>query len=167
MIRFLLSLRAIMLIGSAGAMVGALLMFFQGGFYLHEAWHTLMTAGEAAERQVTVPVLEAVDAFLFGIVLVIFAYGIAIGFVFTLPEGYGSRLPEWMKVGGVGQLKATLAEVVIVVLIVIFARVVVEANGHFQWSMLVLPLSILMIALALRMIELGGSKSGGEGSGNH
>jgi hypothetical protein len=28
------------------------------------------------------------------------------------------------------QLKATLAEVVIVVLIVIFARVVVEANGH-------------------------------------
>jgi hypothetical protein len=28
-----------------------------------------------------------VDAFLFGIVLVIFAYGIAIGFVFTLPEG--------------------------------------------------------------------------------
>jgi hypothetical protein len=72
-----------------------------------------------------------------------------------------------MKVGGVGQLKATLAEVVIVVLIVIFARVVVEANGHFQWSMLVLPLSILMIALALRMIELGGSKNGGESGGAH
>ena len=86
-----------MLIGSAGAMIGALLMFFQGGFYLYEAWHTLMTPGEAAERQVTVPVLEAVDAFLFGIVLVIFAYGIAIGFVFTLPEGYGARLPEWMR----------------------------------------------------------------------
>ena len=167
MIRFLLSLRAIMLIGSAGAMIGALLMFFQGGFYLYEAWHTLMTPGHAAERQVTVPVLEAVDAFLFGIVLVIFAYGIAIGFVFTLPEGYGARLPEWMKVGGVGQLKATLAEVVIVVLIVIFARVVVEANGHFQWSMLVLPLSILFIALALRMIELGGDRGSGENKGVH
>src|SRR5512140_1151006 len=102
----------------------------------------------AAERQVTVPVLEAVDSFLFGIVLVIFAYGIAIGFVFTLPEGYGQRLPVWMKVGGVGQLKATLAEVVIAVLIVIFARIVVEANGHLQWSMLVLPASILMISAA-------------------
>jgi uncharacterized membrane protein YqhA len=143
------------------------LMFFQGGFYLYEAWHTLMTPGESAERQVTVPVLEAVDAFLFGIVLVIFAYGIAIGFVFTLPGGYGARLPEWMKVGGVGQLKATLAEVVIVVLIVIFARVVVEANGHFQRSMLVLPLSILMIALALRMIELGGDRGIGENKGVH
>ena len=161
MIRFLLSLRAIMLIGSAGAMIGALLMFFQGGFYLYEAWHTLMTPGEAAERQVTVPVLEAVDAFLFGIVLVIFAYGIAIGFVFALPEGYGRRLPNWMKVEGVGQLKATLAEVVIVVLIVIFARVVVgtvELDKPFDWPMLVLPASILLIAAALRMIELGAAK---------
>jgi uncharacterized membrane protein YqhA len=155
---FFLSLRTIMLIGSAGAMVGSLLMFLQGAFYLHEAWHTIMAAGDAAEKQVTVPVLEAVDSFLFGIVLVIFAYGIAIGFVFTLPEGYGARLPTWMKVGGVGQLKATLAEVVIVVLIVIFARIVVEANGHLQWSMLVLPISILFIAIAVRMIELGGAK---------
>jgi uncharacterized membrane protein YqhA len=146
-----------MLIGSAGAMVGSLLMFLQGAFHLYDAWHKLMS-GTEAEKQVTVPVLEAVDAFLFGIVLVIFAYGIAIGFVFTLPEGYGRRLPNWMKVEGVGQLKATLAEVVIVVLIVIFARVVVEANGVFQWSMLVLPSSILLIAIALRMIELGGAK---------
>lgn len=162
LLTFLLGLRAIMLIGSAGAIVGSLLMFLQGGFYLYEAWHTILAEGNAAERQVTVPVLEAVDAFLFGIVLVIFAYGIAIGFVFTLPKGYGARLPNWMKVEGVGQLKATLAEVVIVVLIVIFARVVVEANGHFQWSMLVLPASILLIALALRMIELGGDKKAKE-----
>ena len=159
LLTFFLSLRAIMLIGSVGALVGSLLMFLQGGVFLHEAWHTILAEGDAVQKQVTVPVLEAVDSFLFGIVLVIFAYGIAIGFVFTLPEGYGGRLPPWMKVGGVGQLKATLAEVVIVVLIVIFARIVVEANGHLQWSMLVLPASILMISVALRMIELG-SKEG-------
>jgi uncharacterized membrane protein YqhA len=166
LLTFFLSLRTIMLIGSAGALVGSLLMFLQGGFFLHEAWHTIMTEGDAVQKQVTVPVLEAVDSFLFGIVLVIFAYGIAIGFVFTLPEGYGERLPVWMKVGGVGQLKATLAEVVIVVLIVIFARIVVEANGHLQWSMLVLPASILMISAALRMLELGG-KVGKEEDGAH
>jgi uncharacterized membrane protein YqhA len=162
-----LSLRAIMLIGSAGALVGSLLMFLQGGFFLHEAWHTILAEGDAVQKQVTVPVLEAVDSFLFGIVLVIFAYGIAIGFVFTLPEGYGERLPNWMKVGGVGQLKATLAEVVIVVLIVIFARIVVEANGHLQWSMLVLPASILMISVALRMIELGAKEGPKEDDAAH
>jgi uncharacterized membrane protein YqhA len=164
LLSFLLGLRAIMLIGS----VGALLMFLQGGFYLNEAWYKLMTpAHEVTERSVTVPVLEAVDAFLFGIVLVIFAYGIAIGFVFTLPEGYGKSLPNWMKIEGVSQLKGILAEVVIVVLIVIFARVVVgtvDAREPFQWSMIVLPASILMIAVALRMIELAGGKGHGQGS---
>jgi uncharacterized membrane protein YqhA len=98
LVGFLLGLRAIMLIGSVGAMVGSLLMFLQGGLYLYEAWHTLMTPGiEAAERSVTVPVLEAVDAFLFGIVLVIFSYGIAIGFVFTLPDGFSDTLPNWRR----------------------------------------------------------------------
>jgi uncharacterized membrane protein YqhA len=151
---FLLGLRPIMLIGSAGAMVGALLMFLQGSSFLYHAWHDFFTG-----QQVVVPVLEAVDAFLFGIVLVIFAYGIAIGFVFSLPEGYGRRLPNWMKVEGVGQLKATLAEVVIVVLS--FARVVVgtvELEKPFDWQLLVLPGSILLIATALRMIELGAAK---------
>ena len=55
-----------------------------------------------------------------------------------------------MNVAGVGQLKETLTEVVVVVLIVIFARTVVEAEGKFDFSMLVLPVSILFIAAALR-----------------
>ena len=121
LVSFFLSLRVVMLIGSLGALMGSLVMFLQGSLYL------------------TVPVLEAVDSFLFGIVLVIFAYGVAIGFVFTLPEGYGKLLPAWMNVAGVGQLKETLTEVVVVVLIVIFARTVVEAEGKFDLSMLVLP----------------------------
>jgi len=167
LVSFFLSLRVIMLIGSLGALMGSLVMFLQGSLYLYEAWHTLLAPGDIGGKQLTVPVLEAVDSFLFGIVLVIFAYGIAIGFVFTLPEGYGQRLPVWMKVGGVGQLKATLAEVVIVVLIVIFARIVVEANGHLQWSMLVLPASILMISVALRMIELGSKEGAKEDDAAH
>jgi uncharacterized membrane protein YqhA len=167
LLNFVLGLRTVMLFGSAGALIGSLLMFYQGGLYLYEAWHTLLAPGiEIAERAVTVPVLEAVDAFLFGIVLVIFAYGIAIGFVFTLPDDYVDTLPNWMRIEGVSQLKGILSEVVIVVLIVIFARVVVgtvDSGKPFEWSMLVLPASILMIAVALRMIELAGGKGHGAG----
>ncbi len=165
-----LGLRAIMLIGSVGALIGSLLMFYQGGLYLYEAWHTLMApdAHAVAERAATVPVLEAVDAFLFGIVLVIFSYGIAIGFVFNLSDDYVRTLPVWMRIEGVSQLKGILSEVVIVVLIVIFARIVVgtvDSGKPFEWSMIVLPASILMIAIALRMIELAGGK-GGHGGGD-
>jgi uncharacterized membrane protein YqhA len=171
LLTFFLGLRAIMLIGSVGALIGSLLMFYQGGLYLYEAWHTLMSpdAHAVAERAATVPVLEAVDAFLFGIVLVIFSYGIAIGFVFNLSDEYVGTLPVWMRIEGVSQLKGILSEVVIVVLIVIFARIVVgtvDSGKPFEWSMIVLPASILMIAIALRMIELAGGKGhGGDGSG--
>ena len=161
LLNFLLGLRTVMLFGSGVALIGSLLMFFQGGLYLYEAWHTLLAphAEAVAERAATVPVLEAVDAFLFG-------YGIAIGFVFTLPDDYVDTLPNWMRIEGVSQLKGILSEVVIVVLIVIFARVVVgtvDSGKPFEWSMLVLPASILMIAIALRMIELAGGKGHGPG----
>src|SRR4029078_7203860 len=119
---------------------------------------TILPHGDIGGKQLTVPFLEPVYSFLFGIVLVIFAYGVAIGFVFTLPEGYGKRLPAWMNVAGLGQLKETLTEVVVVVLIVIFARTVVEAEGKFDLSMLVLPVSILFIAAALRLIDFAGVK---------
>jgi hypothetical protein len=60
-----------------------------------------------------------------------------------------------------------LAEVVIVVLIVIFARIAVEANGHLQWSMLVLPASILLISVALCMIALGSKQGTREEDAGH
>ena len=154
-LRVLFGFRLIMLAGSVGALFGSVMMFWQGGLYLVDAFHTLTANSEHTERQVTVPILEAVDAFLFGVVLVIFAYGIAVGFVIRLPERMRQLLPAWMKIEGVGQLKAILAEVVIVVLVVIFARVVVEAGSTFTWTMLVLPISILLLAGAIRVLELG------------
>ena len=136
--------------------MGSLVLFLQGSLYLYRGWHTLLQPVNIGGKQLTVPVLEAVDFFLFGIVLVIFVYGVAIGFVFTLPEGFGKRLPAWVNVAGVGQLKETPTEVV--VLIVIFARTVVEVVGKFDLSMLVLAVSILFIAAALRLIDFAGVK---------
>lgn len=170
LVELFFSLRALMLIASFGAILGALLMFWSGGIHLYHAYETLIgvsfgtqtPAGGAAsavkvggdEAQVVVYVLEAVDAFLFALVLMIFAYGIALGFVFHhVPERYRDYLPAWMLVEGVGQLKRTLAEVVIVVLIVIFARTIIESRGNLQFSMLVLPVSVLLLALALRLLH--------------
>jgi len=174
LLRIAFAFRAVMLIGSVGAMVGAFLMFWQGVLHLAEAWRQLIGGGDAEDAveaashgaapaadaghglvQVTVPVLEAIDSFLFGVVLVIFCYSIAVGFVFRLPDRLAAIVPTWMKVDGVGQLKQILAEVVIVVLIVIFARVVVEAAGRFTWDLLVLPVSIILLAGAIWLLELG------------
>ena len=185
LLRVAFAFRMVMLVASFGAMVGAFLMFYQGALYLAEAWNILIggeaaapapidaqatalvipgeggpaapdiVAEEHGVSQVTVPVLEAVDSFLFGVVLVIFCYSIAVGFVFRLPAGLAAIVPTWMKVDGVGQLKQILAEVVVVILVVIFARVVVESGGALTWDLLVLPVSIILIAAAIWLLELG------------
>ena len=157
-IRLFFGLRMVMLLGSVGAFFGSLLMFYQGFLFLFDAVGMLGEESDHGVTQITVPVLEAVDSFLFGVVLVIFAYGIVVGFLVRLPERLARRLPRWMKISGVGQLKQILAEVVVVVLIVIFARVVVESGGHFDWSMLVLPVSILLLAGAIWLLELGADR---------
>ena len=156
-IRLFFGLRLVMIIASLGSFIGSLLMFYQGFLYLVEAFDTLRhpVEGDHGVTQVTVPILEAVDSFLFGVVLIIFAYGIVVGFLVRIPERIARRLPGWMMISGVGQLKQILAEVVVVVLIVIFARVVVESGGHFEWSMLVLPVSIGILAGAIWLLELG------------
>ncbi|MDZ4791061.1 MAG: YqhA family protein [Hyphomicrobiales bacterium] len=159
---FFFRLRGLMLIASAGAILGALLMFWTGFKHLLHAYETLIgleavayTAKAAeGESRVIVYILEAVDAFLFALVLMIFAYGIALGFVFHhVAERYRDYLPDWMLVEGVGQLKRTLAEVVIVVLIVIFARIIIESSGNLKWEMLVLPISICLLSYALKLLH--------------
>lgn len=154
-LRILFGFRLVMLAGSVGSFIGSLLMFYQGFLYVADAFHSLQEPSDHGVTNITVPILEAVDSFLFGVVLVIFAYGIAVGFVIRLPDRIARVLPSWMKIAGVGQLKAILAEVVVVVLIVIFARVVVESGSDFSWNLLVLPISIVLLAGAIWLLELG------------
>jgi hypothetical protein len=66
-----------------------------------------------------------------------------------LPEQLASRLPAWMRVNGLGELKHTLVEVILIYLIVDFATDIAEGEGHLSWRMLVMPLSILLIAGSL------------------
>jgi Uncharacterized protein family, UPF0114 len=58
---------------------------------------------------------------LFAAVLIIFAYAIAFGFVVQTSPEYRQRLPGWMQVERVGELKRTLIEVILMYLVVDFA----------------------------------------------
>ncbi len=97
-------------------------------------------------------VMGASDAFLFGVLLIIFAVAIAFGFVFELPEQLAARLPACMRMNGIGELKHTLVEVILIYLIVDFATDIAESEGHLSWRILVMPLSILLIAGLLRLM---------------
>ena len=153
MYRLFLPFRFVMLFASLGAIVGALLMFGLGGFKLWEAVRQILDE-TATVRGVTASTLAATDAFLFGIVLVIFAFAIAFGFVLDVPADSRAQMPSWMRVGGIGELKHTLVEVILVYLVVEFATDVAQADEHLSWEALVMPIAILLIAAALRCLPV-------------
>jgi uncharacterized membrane protein YqhA len=151
MLRFALSLRLIMIFASIGAIFGAVLMFWQGNAKLVGALVALLSA-EVAVASITTAVMGAMDAFLFGVVLVIFAYAIMFGFVFDLPGAMKSRLPVWMRIETISELKRNLVEVILIYLIVDFATDMAEDKSHLDLNALAMPLAIFLIAAALRLL---------------
>ena len=150
MLRVLLPLRFVMLVAALGAAVGALLMFWLG---VSKTFGAVRAAAGGETASAIASVMGATDAFLFGVVLVIFAYAVTFGFVVELHSEDRARLPAWMRVGGVADLKRILVEVILVYLIVDFATDVAVTESHLDWHSLVMPASILLIAAALRLLS--------------
>jgi uncharacterized membrane protein YqhA len=148
MVEIILSLRFLMLIASLGALVGAVLMFALGGLkLLHAAM--LLLSGISDPRTTTTDVMSATDAFLFGIVLIIFASTIALSFVARSKPS--QRLPGWMQVHSLRELKQTLIEVILVYLVVDTATDFASAED-IVWSLLIKPAAIRAIAASLRLL---------------
>jgi uncharacterized membrane protein YqhA len=95
---------------------------------------------------------RATDAFLFGVVLIIFAYAIAFGFVFQRGGKTPENIPGLMHVESVSELKHILVEVIIVYLVVDFATDLAVGSNALAWQTLVKPISIVLIAAALRLM---------------
>src|SRR5215204_3037573 len=153
MFQAILAVRFIMLLASLGAMLGALLMLLLGGMKLIKAASSLGAIGDLDAKVITAAVMGSTDAFLFAVVLMIFAYAVTFGFVFEAPKSIADRLPAWMRVDGVGELKHTLIVAVIVYLVVDFATDLAVADTHMTWQALVMPLAILLIAVASHLIS--------------
>jgi uncharacterized membrane protein YqhA len=150
MFRFILSFRRFMLIASFGAAFGAVLMFWEGSLKLLTAATAMFEAH--GTNSIIAPVMAATDTLFFAVVLVVFAYAITFGFAIELSPENAEKLPRWMRIAGLDELKQTLVGVVLVFLIVDFATDWWADESSQSWPILVKPASILMIAAALRLL---------------
>jgi len=93
------------------------------------------------------------DNLLFGLVLIIFSYGVYVLYIHDPEKG---EVPKWLKVKDVEHLKKTLAQVIVVILFVKFLEItlemIVHKHGVFAWEHLVLPMSIFLLSLGLKVL---------------
>jgi uncharacterized membrane protein YqhA len=108
-------------------------------------------------RLIAVGLLHAVDLFLIAIVFFVLSLGINV--LFNDPEvPFPVKLPEWLRLKNLIQLKAILWEAILTTLVVAYLARMVERSIQSQpmtiYS-LVIPGGILLIALSLYFLKKG------------
>ena len=149
MLKVAFSLRMALLIASFGAVLGAGLIFWLGLYKLLHSIQEALLPGTINTKTIAAGVMGATDAFLFGVVLIIFASTITFGFALEMPEWLATRLPGWMQVKNISELKQTLVQIILIYLIVDFATDIAESEMPLSWPALVKPLAVLLIAGSL------------------
>ncbi|MBF0187953.1 MAG: YqhA family protein [Magnetococcales bacterium] len=165
MLRFLMPIRFFSMIAALFAFLGALIMFFEGAHLTLEAGQIYFgliephgyPQGAAKGELTTLILIEALDAFLFALVVMIFGYGIVLLFVVDRATFDIEKAPKWMRFENLGELKAILAQVIIVMLYVRFLKMLMELDGPLDWELLVLPISVVLLSLGLKLLH-GGHK---------
>ena len=94
--------------------------------------------------------LESLDAFLIAFALISFGYGILV-LVFLSHRPKTDRVPEVLLPDSIGALKASLMQVVLVVLTIYFVRVAWLDIEKLDFTLWAIPGAILLIAVSIRV----------------
>ena len=103
--------------------------------------------------QALVAVLQSMDAFLIALVLLIFSFGVYKLFIAEIKTPKNLPGAPWAQITSIEGLKKVLVEVILVILAVLFLWEVVYLEAEASWSVLVLPISIVLLAAALKLVD--------------
>jgi uncharacterized protein (TIGR00645 family) len=147
------NMRYIILIPVFITFVGAFIMFIIGAF---EAWSSITHFFEVDYEGAQLSLILGIDAFLLGLVLLIFSYGIYDLFLskFDIADRPSVR-PNWMRFKDIGELKIILAQVILIILTINFFELVfIEMNNPESFmDFMIIPVGIILISLGLGIFE--------------
>jgi uncharacterized membrane protein YqhA len=135
--------RYAVVIPAVAAILGALLLMVQGSI---EMMVVILDAifESSSLKQSIVDVLTAVDAILLGTVLLVIGYGLYELFIDT-----EIKVPAWLRVDDLDDLKSKLIGVVVAIIAVVFVGIFVDANRADEIISYGVGAGALVTALAL------------------
>ncbi len=160
--RILFSFRYISWIAISCSIAGSILMFFVGALKTNKAIaiilfgkipHESLSHLKPADATTTY-LIKSLDSFLIALVLLIFSYGVYSLFISKHSSLGESGALKWLRIPSIAHLKNTLGEVIIVILFVNFLEIALLNLDNLTWELLVLPGSILLLALSLKFLGL-------------
>ncbi len=143
------------------SLIGSFLLFITGALKTLNAFKVFFLGyiPEGKEHLHTADIgitflIKSLDTFLIALVLFIFAHGIYTLFISNTSSTKNSGVLNWIQTPNIGHLKNVLAEVIVIILFVKFLEVVFVNIDHLKWNLLILPISIVLMALGLKILNL-------------
>lgn len=160
LLAFLLRMRLISFLAVLSSLAGSLLMFAIGTVNTYRSV-AIFLGLEVLEFPVDIEpsegaalrLLESLDNFLVGLTFLFFSYGI---YSLCIQLGkYQESVPKWLQVKSISVLKETLLEVLVALLSVVYVKDLLEKGDELtlQWPVLIVPLSIIALALSIRLMK--------------
>lgn len=99
--------------------------------------------------------LEAVDSFLLSFVFFVFSMGLYKIFFLPGDKASEAKLPGWLHVASIFELKSLLWHSVLTSLVVLFLNyaVIQISSNHLNWTFLVFPGSLVLISASLYLMK--------------
>ncbi len=107
------------------------------------------------EDGVTGRIIESLDTFLIAAVLIYFGYGIYALYCARRDDPLLAQLPPAIVPASLGELKHTLGQIILVVLMVLFTRQVWMELDALRWEHLVIPGGVLLLGAGMRLSGIG------------
>ena len=161
MLRTFFKIHFMAVLAIIGSLFGSLLLFIIGATEVYEAFliffglgHPSLPGQEITEATATI--LSSLDGFLLGFVLLYFAYNLF--FLLTFPEQREDRfgpikMPPALHVESLEKMKKTILVIIIVSLSVFLLKENMLNDDGYVWTDLFVPLSIVAIAVAVKLIS--------------
>ena len=150
--------RYISIIAVVSAVFSSLLMFLIGAVKTYNAYAFFFLHGNTgpAGKQAIAYLIQGIDAFLIALVFLIFSGGVYNIFIRGDGDGGGVQTDSSQHgIGSIAQLKRIIAELIIIILIVNFMEDVLGSDiNTYQWEILVIPISIVLLSLGLKFLDL-------------
>ena len=145
--------RYAVVIPAIAAILGALLLMVQGSIEMMVVVFEAIFESSSLKQSI-VDVLTAVDAILLGTVLLVIGYGLYELFVDT-----EIKVPAWLRVNDLDDLKSKLIGVVVAIIAVVFVGIFVDANRADEIIEYGVGAGALVAALALFAFATNKSKA--------
>ena len=148
MIGFVLKFRYLAIIAVVILLVHAVGLLGLAMYRTYEAYHAAFQGGaEAGHVRPGIPIAESVDAALFALVLIVLALGTVS--LYVTGDVADPRIPAWMRVRSLSELKTLLWEAILLVLVMAALTSIMANTDHLGWDLLILPVAVLVLAAGL------------------